>query len=127
MPQMKPSTSFARRDLKNEPCPQSWKIINVRTMNPPAKTASGMVIHREIERLKYIRHQSSTYGPRVLTSCHTARPVEGCWYLETISFQSALPVWRSLWPEMGPFNSFDMYNGRGGALTRPVLQTSWRP
>src|SRR5215469_2881762 len=38
-----PTTSFAPRDLKNEPWVQSWKTIKMRTRNPPASSASGTV------------------------------------------------------------------------------------
>src|SRR5881628_3803499 len=91
MPAMNPVMSLAFRDLKNEPCPQSWKMMKTRTRNAPARIASGAVIHQDTARVWYIRYQSSAKGQSVLTSCQRARPVDGFWYLATIFFQSAVP------------------------------------
>jgi hypothetical protein len=33
--------------------------MNTRTINAPAKIASGAVIHQETARLRYMRYQSS--------------------------------------------------------------------
>src|SRR6266536_56098 len=104
---MNPTTSLAPRDLKNEPCPQSWKMIKIRTKNAPAKAASGIVNQYDTERLRYIRYQSRPYGTMVFTICQRARPREGCWYLATISFQGAVSVALlvSVSVELGSFDS----------------------
>ena len=39
--------------------------------------ARGTRSHHEIARLRYIKYQSKAMGPRVLTSCQSARAVEG--------------------------------------------------
>src|SRR5262245_22247724 len=92
---MNPTMEFADRELKKEPCPQSWKMMKTRTRNAPARTASGSVIHQATCTVKYIRTQRSEYGTMVLTICQRARPIEGCWNLATISFQAAMsaPRW----------------------------------
>jgi len=51
-------------------------MMKVRTMNPPARTASGTTSQQEIPRHRYIKYQSAKYGPSVSTNCHIARPVE---------------------------------------------------
>src|SRR5581483_4123014 len=89
MPAMKPTASFARGELKNEPCPQSWKIMNTRTKKAPASTASGTTSHKETDRHTYISHHKKAYGTRVLMICQVARQVEDFWYLATISFHAA--------------------------------------
>jgi hypothetical protein len=38
-----PTIVFNRFDLKKEPWPQSWKIMNIRIINPAAKTESNKV------------------------------------------------------------------------------------
>ena len=38
---MLPTTALAVADLKNEPCPQSWKIMKILTRKPAARIASG--------------------------------------------------------------------------------------
>ena len=48
--------SLAFVDLKNEPCPQSWEMMKMRTRNPPARAIRGAVIHQEIARLRYIKY-----------------------------------------------------------------------
>src|SRR5258708_4232737 len=63
--------------------------MKIRTRKAPARTASGGISHHEIVRLRYMRYQSSADGTSVFTICQTAREVEGCWYLATISFQTA--------------------------------------
>src|SRR5258707_1372926 len=97
---MKPTTSLAARDLKNEPCPQSWKMMNTRTRNAPARIGSGSVIQYDTAVLRNIKYQSSAYGPRVLMICKSARHVEGFWYCATISFQAAVSAWRLSWVEL---------------------------
>src|SRR5687767_13296421 len=93
MPVTNPTMSFAARDLKYDRCPQSWKMMKTRTRNAPASRASGTTSHHETARLRYIKYQSSAYGPRVLTICQSARASEGCWYFATTSFQTAVSVW----------------------------------
>ena len=76
---MNPTTSLARRDLKNEPCPQSWKMMKMRTRSAPAEDRQRNDPPRTPLGWN-IRYQSRPYGPNVLTICHGARAVEGCWY-----------------------------------------------
>src|SRR5262245_66158476 len=97
---MNPTMELADWDLKNEPCPQSWKMMKTRTRNAPARTASGSVIHQASCTVKYIKAQRSEYGAMVLTICQSARPIEGCWNLATISLQAATsgPRWRVVEP-----------------------------
>ena len=40
----KPNPSFHFADLKKERCPQSWKMMNILTMNPAAGIDSARVI-----------------------------------------------------------------------------------
>ena len=60
--------------------------MNMRISSPPASTASGTVSHHETATLRCIRYHSSPYGTKVLSSCHIARQVEGCWYLSMTCF-----------------------------------------
>src|SRR5580765_980290 len=92
---MNPTTSLATRDLKNDPWPQSWKMIKIRTRKAPASIASGSVSHHETDRLKYMPYQRSAKGTRVFTICQTARHVDGSWYCLTISFHTAGSTWPS--------------------------------
>src|SRR3954462_13691692 len=89
MPVRKPTASLAARDLKNEPWPQSWKMMNTRTSSAPNKIASGTTSHHEIGRLKYIRYHKAPIGISVATISHNARHVDGFWYLATTSFQAS--------------------------------------
>src|SRR5690242_20337296 len=84
---MKPRTSLALRDLKNEPWPQSCWMMKMRTRNPAARTARPMVSHQEMDRVKYIATHSSTYGPKESTICQMLRQSVGCAYLATTVFQ----------------------------------------
>src|SRR6266481_3234316 len=90
MPDRNPTKSLAARLLKNDPCPQSWKMMNTRTRNAPASAASGSVSHNDIDALRYIRYHRNPYGTSVLMICQSARAVEDFWYLATISFQAAM-------------------------------------
>ena len=63
--------------------------MNTRTRNAAASIARSMVIGQDDLELKYMRTQSSKYGPKVFTICQSALPVEGCWYQATSSFQAA--------------------------------------
>src|SRR5262245_56138176 len=90
-PVIVPTMSFARRDLKNDPCPQSWEMMKSRTENPAVRTASGTVSHHEIPRLRSIRYQRTMYGTSELTSCQTERAVDGRWKRATTDFQGAAP------------------------------------
>src|SRR5260221_6727871 len=90
MPDRNPTKSLAARLLKNDPCPQSWKMMNTRTRNAPASAASGSVSHNDTDTLRYIRYHRNAYGTSVLMICQSARVVEDFWYLATISFQAAM-------------------------------------
>ncbi len=57
MPVTNPQKSLAFRDLKNEPCPQSWKMIKARTTKPAASMTSGIVSQTETFMLRYMRYQ----------------------------------------------------------------------
>jgi hypothetical protein len=57
-PEMNPTMSLAQRDLKNEPCPQSWKMMKTRTSSAPARIATGIVSHREVCSNTYMAYQS---------------------------------------------------------------------
>src|SRR6476620_8716603 len=87
MPQIVPRKLFARCDLKNEPCPQSWKIINARVRRPPAGNASASVIQYEYDKLTYIRVSNTKYGIKVLATCQRLRCRLGFWYFATICCQ----------------------------------------
>ena len=41
-------TLLKRGDLKNDPCPQSWKMIKIRTKNPAARIDNAKVSQYEI-------------------------------------------------------------------------------
>src|SRR4051812_26448356 len=86
---MNPTMSLAQRERKYEPCPQSWKIIKIRTKKPPAKIASGTTSHHDTASARYIKYQSSAYGTNVLTICQMARGNDGCWYSATTAFHAA--------------------------------------
>jgi hypothetical protein len=73
---MKPTIRLARCELKNEPCPQSWKMMNRRTWNPAASAAAGTTSHQEIEASQGMATHNATYGSSVLTSCQPARQPE---------------------------------------------------
>src|SRR6185369_658369 len=66
-------------------------MMKIRTRRAPASTARGAVSHQEIATVRYIRHQTSAYGPSELMICHTALDGDGCWNLWTISFQDPGP------------------------------------
>ena len=68
--------SFARRELKYEPCAQSWKMMKMRTSNAPDRTANGTVSHSDTSSAQYIAYHKSAYGARVFVSCQSARLVE---------------------------------------------------
>src|SRR5208337_4585453 len=89
MPARNPTRSLATGDLKKEPWPQSWKMMNTRTSSAPRNAASGTTSHHDTGRHKYIRYQSSPIGMSVSMICHSARHGEGLWYLSTISFHAA--------------------------------------
>ena len=59
----RPISSFAHRDLKNEPCPQSCWIMNMRTRNPAASIDIGNVIHSDTARHRYIAVQVAKNPP----------------------------------------------------------------
>jgi hypothetical protein len=63
--------------------------MKMRINRPPASTASGTVNHQDTAALRCIRYHSSAYGTKVLSSCHTARQVDGCWYLSITCFHDA--------------------------------------
>ena len=65
-------------------------MMNTRTRNAPAKTASGTTNHQEIGRHTYIKYHSKAYGTTVLTICHKASGVDDFWYSATIAFHAAL-------------------------------------
>src|ERR1700734_2523816 len=65
-------------------------MMNMRISSAPANTASGTVSHHDTATLRCIRYQSSAYGTKVLSNCHTARQVDGCWYFSITSFHGAL-------------------------------------
>src|SRR5437773_11678140 len=88
MPVMKPIKALALRERKNEPCPQSWKMIKMRTRNPTGRTASGTASHKDTLLAKYMRYQRPTYGIIALVNCHKPGPRAGFWYLATISLQA---------------------------------------
>jgi hypothetical protein len=68
-------------------------MIKARTMNAPARTASGMVSHQETERERYIRYHNSAKGTSVLAICQDPFQKEGTWYSATIFFHSAVSGW----------------------------------
>ena len=86
---MNPTMSLARRELKNEPWPQSWKMMNRRTRNAPARIAGGIVSQSDTSNARAMTYQRRKYGISVLASCHSARLVEECWYRATTSLQAA--------------------------------------
>ena len=52
-------------------------MMKILMRKPLARTAKGNVIHHEIERLRYIRYHSNTYGTMLSIICQSARQVEG--------------------------------------------------
>src|SRR2546421_11615496 len=85
---MKPTISLAFRDGRNEPCPQSWKMIKSRTRKPAARTANGAASHQESIRLRWIKYQSAAYGTSEFTNCQMPRHTAGFWYFATMSLHA---------------------------------------
>jgi hypothetical protein len=84
-----PTTLDNRFDLKNEPCPQSWKIIKILTIKPAASTDKSKVSRYENRIVYSITPQRIIYGPTELIICHQLRIGSGELYLETISIHCA--------------------------------------
>ena len=59
MPVIVPTTSLAARDLKNEPWPQSWKMMKTRTMNPADRTMTGSASQKETASRRYATYHSA--------------------------------------------------------------------
>ncbi len=69
-----PSSRFARREEKNEPWQQSWKMMKMRTRNAAAGAASASVTHGWPRRAAItITTLSTRYGTKVSSSSATAR------------------------------------------------------
>ena len=68
-----PISSFARRDLKNEPCPQSCWMMKMRTRNPAASADIGSVIQSPTARHRYIAMQVAKNPPNDDASCPRLR------------------------------------------------------
>src|SRR3954469_19037164 len=69
---MNPTIWLARRLEKNEPWPQSWKMMKVRTEKAAVSTAAGNTSHHEIPASQFMAYQSPTRGMSVLASCQLA-------------------------------------------------------
>src|SRR5438876_12378271 len=87
---MNPKISFALREGKNEPCPQSWEMINTRTRNPAARRASGSASNHETFKLRYIKYHSAAYGTSVFVTCHSPGHTAAFWYLATARFHAGV-------------------------------------
>ena len=77
-------------DLKNDPCPQSCKMMKVRTRKPAAGIASSSVPQYADRRLRYIIPHSVMYGMIVLAICPRLRGRLGRSYLLIASRQDRL-------------------------------------
>jgi hypothetical protein len=89
--------SLANGDLKNEPCPQSWKMMKIRIRKQSVqhhKPKRGPV---DQLKLRYIRYQITANGTKVLTNCQVARQTDGSWNLRTIAFQAAVSILGVRW------------------------------
>src|SRR6478735_2982109 len=58
----------------NEPCPQSWKTMYVRTANPAAGTARTSTSRYEMSSAKYIATESARYGTTEVARSRRLRP-----------------------------------------------------
>src|SRR4051794_26865845 len=73
-PQNVPIQVLARRDRMKEPCPQSWKMMYVRTANPAVGTARASTSRYETSRAKYIATESARYGTTEVARSRRLRP-----------------------------------------------------
>lgn len=78
-PSAVPSQALARLDARNDPCVQSWKMMNVRIRKPAAGIASARVRRYETPSVRYITADSARYGATdVATSRALHRGAGGC-------------------------------------------------
>src|SRR5436190_13382128 len=87
---MLPRILLALFDLKNEPCPQSCRMMKMRIKKPAATTAKASVSQYETSRLRYMRYHRMRYGPNEVMIWETLRPTTETWYGATIFCQDNL-------------------------------------
>src|SRR5678810_492628 len=92
MPQMLPRMLLALFDLKNEPWPQSCRMMKMRMRKPAANTPNANVSKDETSRLRYIRYHRMRYGPNEVMIWETLRQTTETWYGATIFCQDNLRV-----------------------------------
>src|SRR5689334_23866793 len=90
MPVNWPMNVFHFRDLKNEPCPASWKMMNMRIANPAAKGAISSVTTYDTSRLRYIRYHRMKNGAMLFRHCHKLVRRSDCWKGATACLQELL-------------------------------------
>src|SRR6185295_12470509 len=91
-PQMLPRILLALFDLKNEPCPQSCRMMKMRIRNPAVSTPNASVSQYDTSRLRYMRYHRMRYGPNEVMICETLRRTSETWYGATIFCQDNLRV-----------------------------------
>ena len=72
-----PTTVLAVLDLKKDPWPQSWKMMNSLIKNSEANAHKAKVSGQEIDIVKYIATHKPIKGIPELISCQIAFPSEG--------------------------------------------------
>src|ERR1700730_19205486 len=66
----RPTMMLARREAKNDPCPQSCWTMKTRTRTARVGTPSASVSRAEYGKTKYIATQPARKGPNEVTSCN---------------------------------------------------------
>jgi hypothetical protein len=72
IPAIFPQKALARLELRNDPCPASWKTMKIRIRNPAATMESARVRRYDTFSERTIRYHSKKYGMRVLANCQAA-------------------------------------------------------
>ncbi len=71
---------FAVLEAKNEPWPQSWKTMKVRSAKPEAGTAIASISQNDWSSAHTITGHSSRYGTTEVARSSSARPRSGVAY-----------------------------------------------